>query len=60
MLCGTSTIEKGAWLGTNTTVKNRVVVGNDSLVGIGSVVTRDITKGTIAYGNPARIARSKE
>ena len=60
VLCGTSTIEKGAWLGMNTTVLNRVVVGYDSLVGIGSVVTRDITKGTIAYGNPARIARSNK
>ena len=55
VLCGSTTIEAGAWIGVNSSVLNRVVVGCDAKVGIGSVVTRNIPQGNLAYGVPARV-----
>ena len=55
MLCGSSVIDEGAWIGVNSSVMNRVEVGNDSTVGMGSVVTRDIPDHSLAYGVPAKI-----
>ena len=55
VLCGSSTVEESAWVGSNSTVLNKKVVCKNALVGIGSVVTRDIDEGAIAYGVPARV-----
>jgi acetyltransferase-like isoleucine patch superfamily enzyme len=41
-------------LGVNVTVLPNVSIGEGSMVGAGSVVTRDLPAGVIAYGNPAR------
>ena len=35
-----------------------VTIGDDAIIGAGSVVTRDVPPGAIARGNPARIANS--
>jgi acetyltransferase-like isoleucine patch superfamily enzyme len=48
-------IRKGAQIGVNACVLPRVVIGEHALVGAGSVVTRDIPAGAVAYGNPARV-----
>jgi maltose O-acetyltransferase len=32
-----------------------VSIGDDALIGAGSVVTRDVPAGAVAYGNPARV-----
>lgn len=48
-------IKKGAQIGVNSCVLPRVVIGEHALVGAGSVVTRDIPAGAVAYGNPARV-----
>lgn len=45
----------GAQLGVNVTVLPYVRVGEGCLVGSGSVVTRDLPPGTVAYGNPATV-----
>lgn len=55
ILCGSSNLEEGAWIGVNSSVLNRVTIGSYSKVGIGSVVTRDIPADSLAYGVPARI-----
>jgi lipopolysaccharide/colanic/teichoic acid biosynthesis glycosyltransferase/acetyltransferase-like isoleucine patch superfamily enzyme len=47
------TVGAGARLGGNVTVLPCVVIGAGCLVGAGSVVTRDLPPGTVAYGNPA-------
>lgn len=54
ILCGSSIVENSAWIGVNSSVLNRVSVGNDSKIEIGSVVTRDVPKGALAYGVPAK------
>jgi maltose O-acetyltransferase len=51
------TIEDGAWLGGGTLVCPGVRIGADSVIGAGSVVTRDVPPGVVAMGNPCRVIR---
>lgn len=50
-------VEKNVWLGVNVTVLKGVSIGENTLVGAGSVVTRSLPAGVIAAGNPARVIR---
>ncbi len=52
------TIADNVWLGGGVIVLPGVTIGEDSVVGAGSVVTRDLPAGVVAIGNPARVARS--
>lgn len=51
------TIKAGAQLGVGVTVLPYVVVGAGAMVGAGSVVTRDVPDGMLAYGSPAVVVR---
>jgi acetyltransferase-like isoleucine patch superfamily enzyme len=53
-------IEKGAKIGINVTIAPRVVIGQGTLIGAGSVVTQNIPPFTVAFGNPARVAGTIE
>lgn len=46
-----------AWIGAGATILPGVTVGENSVVGAGSVVTHDVEPDTIVAGNPARIIR---
>lgn len=59
-LCGSSAVESHAWIGVNSSVLNRVTIGRNAKIGMGSVVTRDVPPDTIAYGNPARNRRENK
>jgi acetyltransferase-like isoleucine patch superfamily enzyme len=48
-------ISKGAQIGINCSILPRVVIGEHSVIGAGSVVTKDIPAGVVAYGNPAQV-----
>jgi acetyltransferase-like isoleucine patch superfamily enzyme len=50
-------LEENAKIGANTTLLPGVRIGKDSLVGAGSVVTKDIPPRKIAVGNPSRIIK---
>lgn len=50
-------IRKGARIGANATLLPGVVIGEGALIGSGSVVTRDVPPGAIAFGAPARARR---
>lgn len=50
-------IEDGVWIGAGAIVLPRVSVGKGSVVGAGSVVTRDVPAGVLVAGNPARVIR---
>ena len=52
------TIGDNVWLGGGVIVLPGVTIGADTVVGAGSVVTRDLPAGVLALGNPARVVRS--
>ena len=52
------TIGNRVWLCGNVTVVPGVTIGDDTIVGAGSVVTHDIPSGVIAAGNPCRVLRT--
>ena len=47
-------IEKNARIGANATVLPGIVIGEDSLVGAGAVVSRNVNAGEVVAGNPAQ------
>ena len=51
-------VKKGASIGSGATILSHVTVGENAIVGAGSVVTRDVPADTIVAGNPARRLRS--
>jgi acetyltransferase-like isoleucine patch superfamily enzyme len=50
-------IKKGAKIGANATIMPGVVIGVNSLVGAGSVVTKDVPDNGVVAGNPARLIK---
>ncbi|MBM4148841.1 MAG: acyltransferase [Lentisphaerae bacterium] len=48
---------RGAWLGARVIVLKGVTIGEGSVVGAGSVVTKDVPPWCVAAGNPARVIR---
>lgn len=50
-------VKWGASIGSNTTVLGGVTIGENAIVGAGSVVTKDVPPNTIVAGNPARVFR---
>lgn len=50
-------IGRNVWIGGGAIILPGVTVGDDALIGAGSVVTRDVPAGATVVGNPARIRR---
>lgn len=50
-------LQDGVWLASCVTVCGGVTIGKNSVIGAGSVVTRDIPDGVFAAGNPCRVIR---
>jgi len=51
-------VKKGASIGSGSTILCKVIIGENAIVGAGSVVTKDVPANTIVAGTPARILRS--
>ena len=51
-------IKDGAWIGRRVIVLKGVTIGQNSVVGAGSVVTKDIPDDSVAAGNPAKTLKS--
>lgn len=52
---GAILIKEGASIGANSTILPGITIGQKSMIGAGSVVTKDIPDFAIAYGNPAKV-----
>lgn len=50
-------VKKGASIGSSTTILAGITIGEGSIVGAGSVVTKDVPPETIVAGNPAKVLR---
>lgn len=48
-------IGKGSSIGANSVLKGGITIGSYAMVGMGSVVTRDVPDHALVYGNPARV-----
>lgn len=51
------TIGEDCWIGGHATICPGVTIGDRSVIGAGSVVTKDIPNDVLAYGNPARVIK---
>lgn len=54
---GGVTIENGVWIGNNVIILPNVTIGEKSIVGAGSVVTKSIPAYSVAVGNPAHVIK---
>lgn len=51
------TIGRNVWIGGDTKILAGVTIGDNTVIGAGSVVTKDIPSGVVAVGNPCRVLR---
>jgi acetyltransferase-like isoleucine patch superfamily enzyme len=52
-------IEEDVWIGSNSVITAGVKLGRGSIIGAGSIVTRDIPRYSIAYGSPAVVVSKR-
>ena len=52
-----STVNDDVWIGANVSVLPGVTIGSNTIIGVGSVVNKDIPEGVIAVGNPCKVMR---
>lgn len=55
---GETIIGNKVWLGDNVVVLSGVKIGNNSIIGANSVVTKDIPSFSIAVGSPAKVIKT--
>ena len=52
-------VGKGVHIGSNATIREKLKIGNYSLVGAGSVVLEDVPENAVVAGNPARVLKMR-
>ncbi|AYH15267.1 acyltransferase [Pectobacterium parmentieri] len=52
-----TTVKKNASIGANATILPGIVIGENSMIGAGSVVTKDVPDNAVVVGNPARVIK---
>ena len=60
MFGGSTRVGKNVWIGPGVTTLEWITIGDNALIGMGSVVTRDIRPGWIAFGSPAKEVRKRD
>ena len=51
------TVGDNVWIGGNVVVLPGVTIGSNSVIGAGSVVTKDIPSNVVAVGNPCKVIK---
>jgi acetyltransferase-like isoleucine patch superfamily enzyme len=51
-------LKKGCWVGVNSVILPGVTIGQNSVIGANSVVTKDVPDFSIAVGSPAKVIRN--
>ena len=57
-VCIRTLIKRGASIGSGTTLLCGITIGENAMIGAGSVVTKDVPPGAVMAGNPAKMIRS--
>jgi UDP-2-acetamido-3-amino-2,3-dideoxy-glucuronate N-acetyltransferase len=57
-VCEPTLVKRGAAIGSGATIMCGITIGEEAIVGAGSVVTRDVPARTVVAGNPARKMRA--
>ncbi len=60
VICGRVILGERCWVAPKACIDNAVVVGKNSLIGMGAVVLKDVPEGVIVAGVPAKILRKNE
>ena len=50
-------IRKNAWIGARVNILPGVTIGENAIIGTGSIVTKDIPDNAVAVGNPAKVVK---
>ena len=50
-------IKKNVWIGVNVTILPGVTIGENAIIGAGSIVTKDVPDNALVVGNPARVVK---
>ena len=50
-------IKDGAWIASGVIITGPVTIGENTVIGAGSVVAKDIPDGVLAVGNPAKVVK---
>jgi UDP-2-acetamido-3-amino-2,3-dideoxy-glucuronate N-acetyltransferase len=50
-------VKRGASIGSGATILSSIIIGENAMIGAGSVVTRDVPDNAVSMGNPARVFR---
>ena len=53
-------VKRGASIGSGSTILSNITIGENAIIGAGSVVTKDVPADTIVAGNPARVKRKAQ
>jgi acetyltransferase-like isoleucine patch superfamily enzyme len=53
--CQKTVVKRGATIGSGATLLGGITIGENAMIGAGSVVTRDVPPNATVFGNPARI-----
>ena len=56
-ICKPITIKKGAWIASRVTILGGVTIGEHSVIGAGSVLTKDVPSYELWVGNPAHFIK---
>jgi UDP-3-O-[3-hydroxymyristoyl] glucosamine N-acyltransferase len=59
MIAGSVRIGENAWIAPTASVLNKKTIGDDAVIGLGAVVIKDVQKGEIVIGNPAKALKKK-
>jgi len=58
VLAGGAQLQEQCWVGAGASVRQLLEVGKAAVVGMGAVVTKDVSAGSVVAGNPARVMKS--
>lgn len=50
-------LKRGCWIGANTIILPGVTIGENAVIGAGSIVTKSVPNRVVAVGNPARVIK---